>query len=128
MKWRQRRAPSWLWGPDIAPAVCVRLSRPCSGILALCGCMCAHHSTICVFLLLCLSFSHHPRVPTAHRLIPYSLNISREKTFTDFTDLWVTSKFFTLKILSCITILYYVFTIHEIFIAKTLKAMNLRKF
>ena len=38
--------------------------------------------------------------------IPYSLNISREKTFTDFTDLWVTSEILTLKILSCITILY----------------------
>ena len=60
--------------------------------------------------------------------LPYSLNISREKTFTDFTDLLVTSKILTLKILSCITILYYVFGIREIFITKTLKAMNPRKF
>ena len=37
-------------------------------------------------------------------LIPYSLNISREKIFTDFEDLWIA---LTLKILSCITILYY---------------------
>ena len=35
VKWRQRRAPSWLWGPDMAPTVSARLSRPCSGILAL---------------------------------------------------------------------------------------------
>ena len=34
----------------------------------------------------------------------------------------------TLKILSCITILYYVFAIREIFITKLLKAMNPRKF
>ena len=39
VKWRQRRAPGWLWGPDMAPTVSARLSRPCSGILALCGCM-----------------------------------------------------------------------------------------
>ena len=35
----QNRAPSWLWGPDMAPTVRVHLSRPCSGTLALCGCM-----------------------------------------------------------------------------------------
>ena len=64
----------------------------------------------------------------ALQILLYSLNISREKTFMDFTDLWVTSKILTLKILSCITILYYVFAIREIFITKTLKAMNLRKF
>ena len=60
--------------------------------------------------------------------LPYSLNISREKTFIDFTDLRVTSKILTLKILSCITILCYVFAIREIFITKILKAMNPRKF
>ena len=25
VKWRQRRAPGWLWGPDMAPTVSVRL-------------------------------------------------------------------------------------------------------
>ena len=25
-KWRQRRAPGWLWGPDMAPTVSARLS------------------------------------------------------------------------------------------------------
>ena len=59
VKWRQRRAPGWLWGPDMAPGwlwgpdmapgwlwgpdmaptVSACLVRPCSGILALCGCM-----------------------------------------------------------------------------------------
>ena len=28
-----------MWGPAMAPTVSARLSRPCSGILALCGCM-----------------------------------------------------------------------------------------
>ena len=37
-----------------------------------------------------------------------------------------TSKFLTLKILSSITILYYIFAIHEIFI--TIKATNQQKF
>ena len=32
----------------------------------------------------------------------------------DFTDLWETSKILMLKILSCITILYYIFAICEI--------------
>ena len=41
----------------------------------------------------------------------------------DFTDLRV-----TLKILSCITILCYVFAIRKIFNTKILKAMNQRKF
>ena len=36
VKWRQRRASSWLWGPDMAPTISARLSRPCSGILAAC--------------------------------------------------------------------------------------------
>ena len=39
MKWHQRRPPIWLWGPDKAPTVSARLSRLCSGILALCGYM-----------------------------------------------------------------------------------------
>ena len=37
VKWSQRRASGWLWGPDMAPTVSAHLSRPCSGILALCG-------------------------------------------------------------------------------------------
>ena len=42
----------------------------------------------------------------------------------DLTDLRVTLKILTLKILSCITILYYVFAIRKIFITKILKVMN----
>ena len=34
MDWR---APIWQWGPDMAPTVSSCLSRPCSGIMALCG-------------------------------------------------------------------------------------------
>ena len=77
VKWCQRRAPSWLWGSDMAPTISARLSRPCSGILALCGCMYTSYvatlnSTICFFFLLWLSFCHHPsqpRAPSAHPLI-----------------------------------------------------------
>ena len=36
VKWHQWRAPVWKWGPDMAPTVSALLSRPCSGILALC--------------------------------------------------------------------------------------------
>ena len=39
VEWRQWRAPVWQWGSDIAPTLCTHLSRPCSGLLALCGCM-----------------------------------------------------------------------------------------
>ena len=38
VKWHQWRAPIWHWESDIAPTVSTRLSRPCSGILADCGC------------------------------------------------------------------------------------------
>ena len=31
--------PIWPWEPDIDPTVSTRLSRPCSGILAICRCM-----------------------------------------------------------------------------------------
>ena len=60
-------------------------------------------------------------------VIPYSLNISREKSFTDFEDFRITSKILSLKTLSCIAILYYLFVIREIFITEMLKAMNPRK-
>ena len=56
VKWRQRKAPGWLWGPDMAPTVSACLSGPSSGILAL---LWVHvhviatlNSTICVFFLL----------------------------------------------------------------------------
>ena len=39
VKWHQWMAPIWQRGPDIVPTVSTRLSRPCSGILALSGCM-----------------------------------------------------------------------------------------
>ena len=39
VKWHPWRAPIWQRGPDIAPTVSTCLSRPYSGILALCGCM-----------------------------------------------------------------------------------------
>ena len=39
MKWHQWRAPVWQWGPDMALTVGAHLSRPCNGILALCGYM-----------------------------------------------------------------------------------------
>ena len=38
-----RRAPIWLWRPDLAPTVSVCLSRPCSGIMAFVG-TCTHHT------------------------------------------------------------------------------------
>ena len=31
------RAPDWQWGPDMAPTVSARLSKPCSGLLAFLG-------------------------------------------------------------------------------------------
>ena len=54
----------WQWGPDMATIVIARLSRPCIGMLALCGYLhiiATLHSTICVILLLCLTFATtHP--------------------------------------------------------------------
>ena len=63
-------------GPDMAPTVIACLSRPCSGILALCGylhiCVIATlNSTVCVILLLYLSFCHHP--PTSMPFSPTPL-------------------------------------------------------
>ena len=43
VKWRQRRAPGWLCGPDMAPTVSARLSRPCSGNWPFVG-ACIRHS------------------------------------------------------------------------------------
>ena len=67
----------WQWRPDMAPTVSAHLSRPCFGILVLCGYIYIHiiatlDSTICVILLICLSFCHHPsrpRAPPTHLLI-----------------------------------------------------------
>ena len=39
---KDQRPPFWVWGPDMAPTVSAQLSRPCSGILALCGCIYIH--------------------------------------------------------------------------------------
>ena len=50
-----RRAPGWLWGPDMAPTLSARLSRPCSGILALCGCMYISYSYSKLYYLCLLS-------------------------------------------------------------------------
>ena len=59
VKWRQKRAPkrapSWLWGLDMAPTVSACLSRPCSGILALVG-ACTRHSYSELYYLCLLSF------------------------------------------------------------------------
>ena len=58
VKWRQSRAPGWLWGPDMAPAVGARLSI---GLVVeywrFVGACTRHsystlNSTICVFFLL----------------------------------------------------------------------------
>ena len=50
------------------PTVSAHWSRPCIGILALCGYIymsyiASLHSTICVIFLLCLSFCHYPYTP-----------------------------------------------------------------
>ena len=37
VKWCQKMAPIWLWGPDMAPTFSACLSRTCSGILVCCG-------------------------------------------------------------------------------------------
>ena len=39
VKWYQRRAKIWQWGPDMAPTVSAHLSRSCIRLLALCGYM-----------------------------------------------------------------------------------------
>ena len=78
VKWHQWRATIWQWGLDIAPTVKTRLSRPCSRILALSGCMYIQfvhiiatlNSTI-VILLLCINLFHHP--PHLTPLLPMSL-------------------------------------------------------
>ena len=75
VKWRQRRTPGWLWGPDMAPTVSAHLSRPCSGILAFVG-ACTRHSYSKLYYL-CLISSlikllpppTPPRAPPTHPLI-----------------------------------------------------------
>ena len=77
------------WGPDIIPTVSTRLSRPCSGILALSGCMynnytvCTRHSNSkvyhCVILLLHFSLCQHPHhlcTPPTYALVYTSPNIN----------------------------------------------------
>ena len=49
-----KRAPSWLWRPDMAPTVSARLSRPCSVLLAFVG-ACTHHSYSELYYLCLLS-------------------------------------------------------------------------
>ena len=39
MKWRQWGPPVWQWELYMAYTVCARLSRPCTGILVICGYM-----------------------------------------------------------------------------------------
>ena len=62
-------------GNDMTHTVSTRLSRPCCGILALCGhvdVIATLNSTICVILLLCFSLCHHPpypHPPPTHHLI-----------------------------------------------------------
>ena len=60
--------------------------------------------------------------------ISYSLNFLREKIFTDFTDFCQTTNILTLKFLSSIAIQYNTSVIHEIFIRKTPKFTNPRKY
>ena len=61
MKWHQWKAPIWLWEPDMAPTVYVRLVL----VMEYCPFVgtCTLNSTICVILLLCLSFCHQPPHP-----------------------------------------------------------------
>ena len=67
-------------GNDMTHTVSAHLTRPCSGILALCGplwpfvdVIATLNSTICVILLLCFSLCHHPPTlpppPPTHHLI-----------------------------------------------------------
>ena len=62
-------------GPDMAPSVSARLSRPLVEYWPFVG-ACTRHSysklSICVLFLLCLSFCHHPphpRTPPTHPLV-----------------------------------------------------------
>ena len=66
-----KRAPIWLWRPDLALTVSVRLSRPCSRIVTFVG-ICTHHSYsklyyLCHLPSLFKSFSTtHPTPCSSH--------------------------------------------------------------
>ena len=81
------------WGSDMTPIVSVRLPRLCIKVLALCGYMYKSYiatldSTICVTLLLCLSYCHHPShalFPPTHPLIytgPILMNSMKKSSKT----------------------------------------------
>ena len=63
----------------------------------------------------CSYSSNFRNYAVSMKILPYSLNISREKDFC-----------LALKILSCLQ--SYLFAIREIFVTKMLKVMNPRKF
>ena len=65
VKWHQRRAEIWLWGPDMAPIVNACLPRPCSGILPLCGSK-LYYLCHLASLFKLLPIQTPPRVPHAH--------------------------------------------------------------
>ena len=77
VKWHQCRTPIWQWGPDIAPTVSTRLSKPCSGILNLCGCMwMSYIATLnsTIFVLSCffvLAFDTTHTTPVSLLSTPY---------------------------------------------------------
>ena len=49
----QKEGSNWLWGPDMAPTVSARLSRPCSGILVFVdACTCHSYSKLYYLCLL----------------------------------------------------------------------------
>ena len=54
VKWHQGRAPTWLWGPDMAPTVSAHLSRPCSRTLPFVG-ACTRRSYSKLYYLCLLS-------------------------------------------------------------------------
>ena len=72
VKWRQRRDPIWLWGPDMAPTINTRLSRPCSGILVLVGASTRHSYSELYYLCLISSLFKllPPHTPTPHPSCP----------------------------------------------------------
>ena len=58
VKWHRWRTQIWQWGPKMAPTVSARLSRPCSGILALhVDFIATLNSTVCVILFFGLAFA-----------------------------------------------------------------------